>query len=68
MKHQEYITRVITPEEGHFLTQAEDIDIMQRVFSKEIFLAVTDSPANWKEITEDEANIIIAYQKEHNGN
>jgi hypothetical protein len=68
MKQQEYITRVITPEEGHFLTQAEDIDIMQRVFSKEIFLAVTDSPANWKEITEDEANIIIAYQKEHNGN
>lgn len=68
MKQQEYITRVITPEEGHFLTQAEDIDIMQRVFSKEIFLAVTDSPANWKEITEDEANIITAYQKEHNGN
>lgn len=68
MKQQEYITRVITPEEGYFLTQAEDIDIMQRVFSKEIFLAVTDSPANWKEITEDEANIIIAYQKEHNGN
>lgn len=68
MKQQEYITRVITPEEGHLLTQAEDIDIMQRVFSKEIFLAVTDSPANWKEITEDEANIIIAYQKEHNGN
>lgn len=68
MKQQEYITRVITPEEGHFLTQAGDIDIMQRVFSKEIFLAVTDSPANWKEITEDEANIIIAYQKEHNGN
>lgn len=68
MKQQEYITRVITPEEGHILTQAEDIDIMQRVFSKEIFLAVTDSPANWKEITEDEANIIIAYQKEHNGN
>lgn len=68
MKQLEYITRVITPEEGHFLTQAEDIDIMQRVFSKEIFLAVTDSPANWKEITEDEANIIIAYQKEHNGN
>lgn len=68
MKQQEYITMVITPEEGHFLTQAEDIDIMQRVFSKEIFLAVTDSPANWKEITEDEANIIIAYQKEHNGN
>ncbi len=68
MKQQEYITRVITPEEGHFLTQAEDIDIMQRVFSKEIFLAVTDSPANWKEITEDEANVIIAYQKEHNGN
>lgn len=68
MKQQEYITRVITPEEGHFLTQAEDIDIMQRVFSKEIFLAVTDSPANWKEITEDEANVIIEYQKEHNGN
>ena len=68
MKQQEYITRVITPEEGYFLTQAEDINIMQRVFSKEIFLAVTDSPANWKEITEDEAEVIIAYQKEHNGN
>lgn len=67
MKQQEYITRVLIPEQGYYLTQADEVDIMQRVFSKELYLAVTDSPANWKEITEDEANVIINYQKEHYG-
>jgi len=58
MKESTYTTRVLIPEEGHYITQAEEVDIEQRIFSKEIFLAVNDSPANWKEITEDEADMI----------
>lgn len=58
MKESTYTTRVLIPEEGHYITQAEEVDIEQRIFSKEVFLAVNDSPANWKEITEDEADMI----------
>lgn len=55
MKQTTYTTKVIVPEEGYYLTQAEEVEPNQRIFSKEIFLAVNDSPANWKEITEEEA-------------
>lgn len=66
MKQQEYITRVLIPEEGHYITQAGDIDIKQRAFSKEVFLAINDSPSNWKEITADEAEELMAAQIEAN--
>lgn len=59
MKESTYITRVLVPEEGHYITQAGEIADEERVFSKEVFLAINDSPANWKEITEEEADSII---------
>jgi hypothetical protein len=66
MKESTYITKVLVPEEGHYITQAGEVDIMQRVLSKEVYLAVNDSPSNWKEITEEEANEIINEQnKQH---
>ncbi len=65
MKQQEYITRVLIPDEGNYITQAADVNIEERVFSKEVFLAVNDSPSNWKEITEDEAEPLMAAQNTH---
>ena len=56
MKQSEYITRVIEPQEGMVLTQFKDVKLEDRIFSEKIFLAVNDSPSNWKEITEEEAN------------
>lgn len=60
-----YTTRILTPESG-YITQAGDIDIKDRVFSKKLFLAVNDNPSNWKEITEAEAEALKAEQKEAN--
>ena len=60
MKHTTYTTRVIKPEEGFYLTQSEEVEVINRFFSKEIYLAVNDSPDNYTEITEEEANIIMA--------
>lgn len=55
-----YTTRVLVPEEGHYITQAEEVNIKDRVFSSKVFLAYNDSPSNWKEITADEANGLMA--------
>lgn len=55
-----YTTRVLVPEEGHYITQAEDVEIKDRVFSNKVFLAYNDSPSNWKEITADEATELMA--------
>lgn len=68
MKESTYTTRVLVPEEGNFLTQAGEIELNQRIFSKEVFLAVNDSPANWKEITEEEAELLMASQTDYYGN
>ena len=50
--------RVLRPNEGHLLTQSADVDIKERIFSEEIWLASTDSANNWKDITIEEANQI----------
>lgn len=49
--------RRIVAAEGHVLTQADpNTPIADRTFGKEITLAATDDPANWKEITTAEAD------------
>lgn len=44
--------RYLTPSEGMWLTQAYDTE--NRVFSEQVILGVNDSPANWREATEQE--------------
>lgn len=48
---------VIAPAAGQFLTQAaNDIAITDRVVTDQpVYLAATDSPERWREITADEA-------------
>lgn len=55
MKESTYTTRVLTPEEGHYLTQnSEDISVADRIYSTSVYLAASDSPDNWREATEEE--------------
>lgn len=63
MKQSNYTVTIIEPSEGYTLTQAKEVDVQERVLSKKVFLAITDSPSNWKEITDDEAANIAAEQE-----
>lgn len=60
MKQTNYTVQVLEPENG-WLTQVENVSIENRIFSKKVYLAATDSPSNWHEITESEYQ---AYQLE----
>ena len=62
--------RVLRPSEGCLLTQSADVDVKERIFSEEIWLASTDSADNWKDITIEEADQIkkereVAMAEEH---
>ena len=64
MKQSEYITRVLEASEGYTLTQSADVALLERILVKKVYLAVNDDPANWKEITDEEADEIRREQEE----
>lgn len=59
-----YTTRVLEASEGFTLTQSADVPLLERSLAKKVYLAVNDSPANWKEITDVEADEIRRQQEE----
>ena len=59
-----YTTRVLEASEGFTLTQSADVPLLDRSLVKKVYLAVNDSPANWKEITDAEADEIRRQQEE----
>lgn len=63
MIQEEIKVRVLIPSEGYMLTQAFEVEITNRVVSDKVYLAVTDEPSNWKEITQEEADAIKAEQE-----
>ena len=63
MIQEEIKVRVLIPSEGYMLTQAFEVEISNRVVSDKVYLAVTDEPSNWKEITQEEADAIKAEQE-----
>lgn len=63
MKKSNYTVQIIEPSEGYTLTQSKDLEVQNRILSKKIFLAVNDSPDNWKEITDKEAEAIKSEQE-----
>ena len=63
MEITKYEVKVIIPSNGHTLTQANEVNIEDRILSKKVYLAINDSPSNWKEITDDEALIIEGEQE-----
>ena len=56
--------RILKPNEGHLLTQSADVELQERIFSEELWLAVTDSPDNWKDIPIAEAESLKKQQEE----
>ena len=57
-----YTTIVLTAAEGCYLTQANCDDIRAAIITERAYLASTDSPDNWREITAAEADDIKAQQ------
>lgn len=57
-----YTTIVLTAAEGCYLTQANCDDIRAAIITERVYLANTDSPENWREITAAEADDIKAQQ------
>ena len=55
---------ILKPNAGCVLTQSADVDLQNRVFSEEIWLAATDSPDNWKDISIAEAEQLKRQQEE----
>lgn len=55
---------ILKPNAGCVLTQSAEVDLQNRVFSEEIWLAATDAPENWKDITIEEAEAIKQQQAE----
>ena len=58
-----YTTIVLTAAEGCYLTQAYCEDIRAAVIAERVYLANTDIPDNWREITAAEAADIKAQQE-----
>ena len=55
---------ILKPNAGCLLTQSADVELQNRVFSEEIWLAATDSPENWKDISIEEAEALKRQQEE----
>lgn len=55
---------VLKPNAGCVLTQSAEVELQNRVFSEEIWLASTDAPENWKDITIEEAEAIKKQREE----
>lgn len=53
----------LRPDEGKMLTQAGDVDLAARIITSVVYLAITDSPDNWREIPQAEADEILAAQQ-----
>lgn len=65
MEQTNYTMRVLTPSEGHLITQADDnTPLQERIFSDKLYLAVNDNPDNYKEITLAEAEELRRQQAE----
>lgn len=64
MIQEEIRVQVLIPSEGYKLTQSKKVDIANRIISDKVYLGVFDTPSDWIEITDEEANEILAQQKE----
>ena len=55
---------ILKPNAGCVLTQSAEVELQNRVFSEEIWLAATDSPENWEDISIVEAEQLKKQQEE----
>ena len=59
---------ILKPKAGCLLTQSADVELQNRVFSEEIWLASTDSADNWEDISIEEAESPKRQQEKLIGN
>ena len=59
----QFTTTILRPDEGHYLTEANEVDIKVRSFSTGIALGANDSADNYKEIDEAEYQTLKAEQE-----
>lgn len=50
--------RKMTANDGYVYTQAKETPVGSMIFAKELYLGINDSPDNWREIPEEEAESI----------
>lgn len=62
METSSYTTIVLTAAQGCYLTQANCADIRTAIITDRVYLAKSDSPNNWREISAEEADDIKAQQ------
>ena len=62
MTSETHNTIVLTAESGYVLTQSADVDIKERIVASRVALSKYSTVDDWKEITTDEGDRIIAEQ------
>lgn len=62
MTSENYTSIVLTADEGYCLTQTADVDIKDRVVASKVALSKHSTVDDWKEITKEKADQIIAQQ------
>ena len=55
---------ILKPNTGCLLTQSTDVELQNRVFSEEIWLAANESADNWKDISIEDAESLKKQQEE----
>lgn len=64
MRQTEYRTIRLEADEGMMLTQANEVDPMERVVATEVYIGAGDSPDNWVEIPARQGELIKQAQME----
>lgn len=54
---------VVVPDEGKFLTQAADVEILDRIIATTIVLGKNDTRSNWIEIDQAQADEYMALKE-----
>lgn len=52
----------MTAEEGHYLTQVAEVDLLERIVATKVALSKFSTIDDWKEITKEDGDAIIAEQ------
>lgn len=62
MTTEKVSTMVMTAENGYYLTQVADVDLAERIVASKVALSKFSTIDDWKEISKEEGDQIIAEQ------
>lgn len=52
--------RKLIAKDGYVYTQANETKLINKIFTKELYLGINDSEDNWTQITSDNAQLLIS--------